>query len=80
MMEYEIAMALAFIVILIITHYVFENISEIFFVACKIITAIYLWVMLWIMTQLHRLPEWQDAFSESVSNLVNLVNFTKTEL
>lgn len=79
-MLYEIAMVLAFLVLLIITHYIFENITEIFFVACKVMTATYLWVLLWIMTQLHRLPEWQDAFSESLSNLVHLVNFTKTEL
>jgi membrane protein YdbS with pleckstrin-like domain len=79
-MEYEIAMALAFIVIFIITHYIFKNITEIFLWACKIITATYLWVLLWVLTQLHRLPEWQEAFSSSVYNLVELVNFTKTEL
>jgi len=79
-MLYEIAMALAFIVLLIITHYIFENITEIVFVACKVMTAAYLWVLLWIMTQLHRLPEWQNAFSESISNLVDLANFTKPEL
>ena len=80
MMEYEIAMALAFIVIFIITHYIFKNITEIFLWTCKIITATYLWVLLWVLTQLHRLAEWQEAFSSSVYNLVELVNFTKTEL
>lgn len=79
-MQYEIAMGLAFIVIFIFTHYIFKNIKDIFLWTCKIVTAVYLWLLLWILTQLHRLPEWQVNFKDSIYNLVELVNFTKPEL
>jgi hypothetical protein len=77
MMLYEIAMTLAFITIFIVTHYVFKNIKDIFFWTCKLLTTVYLWLLLWIVTQLHRLPEWQSAFTDSVWTLVNM---TKSEL
>jgi len=44
---------------------------------CKFLTTVYLWSLLWIATQLHRLPEWQANLSDSVWKLVNM---TKIEL
>ena len=79
-MLFEIAMFLAFITIFIIVHYVFKNIKDIMLWSCKLITAGYIWSILWILTQLHRLPEWQEAFTDSVYNIADLVNFTKPEL
>jgi len=77
MMLYETAMGLAFIAIFIVTHYIFKNLRDILLWSCKLITTAYLWSLLWIGTQLHRLPEWQNAFHESVWTLVNM---TKKEL
>jgi len=76
-MLFEIAMCLAFVVIFIMTHYIFKNLKDILLWTCKLVTSLYLWSLLWILTQLHRLPEWQTAFTDSVWTLVNM---TKSEL
>ncbi len=75
-MMFEILMTLAFIAIFITVHLIFKNITDIFIWSCKIITATYLWAILWIITQLHRLPEWQVALSTSVGDLyTNITSF-----
>ena len=76
-MLYETAMGLAFIAIFIVTHYIFKNLQDILLSSCKLLTTLYLWSLLWIGTQLHRLPEWQNAFQDSVWKIVNM---TKGEL
>lgn len=76
-MLYELTMFLIFIVILIITHYVFKNIKDIMLWSCKLITAAYIWLIIWIATQIHHLPEWQASFSTSAAKLFELVNITK---
>jgi len=45
-------------------------------IGCKLITTTYIWGVVWVMTQLHRLPEWQQELSDSVWTLVNM---TKTD-
>jgi len=81
-MMFEILMTLAFVAIFIVVHLVFKNIHDIFIWSCKIITATYLWAILWIITQLHKLPEWQLALTASMgdlySNFTSFTNFTST--
>jgi len=80
-MMFEILMSLAFVAIFIIVHLVFKNIRDIFVWSCKIITASYLWCILWIITQLHRLPEWKMDLSNSVTDLYhNLTAFVNNDL
>lgn len=76
-MLHEITFGLAFIAIFIMVHVIFKNITDIFLWTCKFITTVYLWSLVWIATQLHRLPEWQETFTESVWTIVNM---TKIEL
>ena len=76
-MLHEITLGLAFIVIFIIVHIIFKNIRDILLWSCKFITATYLWSLIWIATQLHRLPEWQETFTKSAWTLINM---TKIEL
>ena len=78
----EILFTLLFITIFIIVHYVFKNIKDICLWSCKFLTTVYLWSLVWIVTQLHRLPEWQASFSDSVWKVVNMtnINMTKFEL
>jgi len=76
-MLHEILFALLFVSIFIVVHYIFKNIKDIFMWTCKFLTTVYLWSLLWIATQLHRLPEWQANLSDSVWKLVNM---TKIEL
>ena len=76
-MLYEITMFLIFIVIFILTHYIFKNIKDIMLWSCKFITAAYLWLLVWIITQIQHLPEWQASLSTSASKLFELVNITK---
>ena len=45
--------------------------------SCKLITAAYIWLIIWIATQIHHLPEWQASFSTSAAKLFELVNITK---
>lgn len=68
---FEVLMTLAFIVIFILTHIAFKNIKDICIWSCKLITTTYLWGILWVVTQLHRLPDWKTQFSDSVWTLVN---------
>jgi len=76
-MLYELAMFLIFIVIFIVVHYIFKNIKDIMLWSCKFITAGYIWFLLWIVTQIQHLPEWQASFSTSATKLFELVNITK---
>lgn len=76
-MLHEILFALLFVTIFIIVHYIFKNLRDILLWSCKIITTVYLWSLVWIITQLHRLPEWQENLTTSVWKLVNM---TKLEL
>lgn len=77
MTMFDILMTLAFIVIFIITHIAFKNIKDICIWSCKLITTMYLWCILWVVTQLHHLPDWKAQFTDSVWTLVNM---TKKEL
>lgn len=74
----EILMFLSFITIFIIVHLLFKNIRQVFLWSCKIITTCYIWGVLWIVTQLHQLPEWKLAFEDSVQDLWSFAaNVTK---
>ena len=66
------AFALAFIVIGIGVHVVFQNIRQIFLHFCKFVVTAYIWGVLWVLVQINQLPEWQHQLSESVSLLVNM--------
>jgi|TARA_B110000091_G_scaffold182420_1_gene200420 hypothetical protein len=74
---HNLALLLGFIVIFIIVHIVFKNIRQLVLIGCKLITTTYIWAIVWVLLQLHRLPEWQQELSDSVWTLVNM---TKTEL
>lgn len=74
---YEVSMMLAFVFIFLTVHIAFKNIRQICLLSCKIITSIYLWFLVWVVTQLEHLPEWKISFSDSVWTLVNM---TKGEL
>ena len=74
---YDVTMILAFVAIFCVVHVVFKNIRQIFLLTCKCVVTIILWSFLWVATQLHHLPEWKTAFSDSVWRLVNM---TKGEL
>ena len=69
---YEITMGLAFIAIFCLVHIVFKNIMQILIWTCKITATVLLWSILWVATQLHQLPEWKTALSDSVWHLVNM--------
>jgi hypothetical protein len=73
---HNLALFLGFIVIFIFVHIVFKNIRQLLLVGCKLITTTYIWGVVWVMTQLHLLPEWQQELSDSVWTLVNM---TKTD-
>jgi len=34
-------------------------------------TTTYLWAVIWIATQIHRLPEWEISLKDSVATLMN---------
>ena len=74
---HNIALFMGFVVTFIFVHIVFKNIRQLLLIGCKLITTTYIWGVIWIMTQLHRLPEWQQELADSVWTLVNM---TKTEL
>ncbi len=57
--------------------YVFKNIKDIMLWSCKFITAAYIWLLIWITTQIQHLPEWQTSFSTSTAKLFELINITK---
>ena len=63
---YDVLMMLAFVFIFLVTHVAFNNIRQIFLWSCKLITATYVWSLLWIATQLQHLPEWKMALTDSV--------------
>lgn len=71
---YTVMMTLAFVAIFIAVHLAFQNIRQICLVTCKVVTALYMWICLWIVTQLHALPEWKEALSESVWELYNITS------
>lgn len=66
-----IALILTWILLFMLTHIAFKNIKQLCLVACTIITATYLWLVIWIATQIHRLPEWEISLKDSVQNIMN---------
>ena len=66
-----IALILTWILLFMLTHIAFKNIKQICLVSCKIMTATYLWMVIWIATQIHRLPEWEISLKDSVQNIMN---------
>jgi len=66
------AFVLAFLVIFIAVHVLFQNLRQILLQSCKIVIATYIWAVLWVIVQINQLPEWQNQLRESVSNLVNM--------
>jgi len=67
----SIALMLTWFLLFMVTHVAFQNMRQICLVTCKIITATYLWIVIWIATQIHRLPEWEIALKDSVTNIMN---------
>ena len=74
---HNLALVLGFIVIFIFVQIVFKNIRQLTLISCKLLTTTYIWGVLWVLLQLHQLPEWQQELSDSVWTLVNM---TKREL
>lgn len=75
MMFYNIAMALAYLFILMVTHMAFNNGRAICIWTCKIVAATYIWFVLWVITQMQHLPEWQMAFQDSIKYVMNSTAF-----
>ena len=74
---HNLALVLGFIVIFIFVQIVFKNIRQLTLISCKLLTTTYIWGVIWVLLQLHQLPEWQQELSDSVWTLVNM---TKREL
>ena len=55
-------MTLAFISIFIVVHVMVKNIRQICFMSCKLITTLYLWMCLWVITHLDSLPTCENVF------------------
>jgi len=70
-MFYDIAMVLSFVFIFLLTHAAFNNGRLICLWTCKLIVAIYIWFLLWIMTQINNLPEWQKELQTSIQYVMN---------
>ena len=70
-MFYNIAMALSFIFIFMLTHTAFNNGRIICLWACKLIVTTYIWFLIWVITQLNNLPEWQKELQTSVQYVMN---------
>jgi len=70
-MFYNIAMVLSFVFIFMLTHTAFNNGRMICLWTCKLITATYIWFLIWVITQLNNLPEWQKELQTSVQNVMN---------
>ncbi len=68
---YDLTMALAFVSIFCVVHVIFKNIKQICLWSLKCVVTLFLWSILWICTQLHKLPEWKIDLSNSISKLVN---------
>lgn len=72
MTTYEsIALALVWVLLFLIIHIAFKNIRQLCIWSCKILTTTYLWLVIWIATQVHRLPEWEISLKDSVANIIN---------
>jgi len=67
----SIALVLTWFLLFMVTHIAFQNMTQIWWWSCKIITTTYLWMVIWIATQIHRLPEWEIALKDSVTNIMN---------
>lgn len=74
---FDVVMALAFVAIFCVVHFIFKNIKDIFLWTCKLLTTTVIWSILWIATHMHQLPTWKLDLMDSVFRLVNL---TKGEL
>lgn len=73
----SIALILTWFLLFMVTHVAAQNMRQICLVTCKIITTTYLWLVIWIVTQLHRLPEWEIALKDSVAHIINGTLFSQ---
>mgnify|MGYP006188971133 CR=1 FL=1 len=76
----SIALALIWILIFLLTHIAFNNIKQLCLWTCKIVTTTYIWVVIWIITQIHQLPEWEMNLQDSIQNVLNGSAFQRTDL
>ena len=67
----SIALILTWFLLFLITHVAFKNMRQLCLISCKIVTTTYLWAVIWIATQIHRLPEWEISLKDSVATLMN---------
>lgn len=74
---FNVTMALAFVAIFCVVHFIFKNIRDIFLWSSKLVVTTFLWSILYIAVQMDQLPNWKSNFMDSVFRLVNL---TKGEL
>lgn len=79
-MYYEVSMALAFLLIFLITHVAFNNGRLLCVWMCKLILTTYIWFVLWVLTQMHQLPEWQRVVEDSWKSMANGTLFQHTGL
>ena len=77
-MLYNLALLLAFVVIFIVVQVVFKNMRQILLWFCKMITAFYIWAVLWVLVELRHLPEWQQQLFDSVWTLANMTKMAST--
>jgi len=76
----SIALALIWILIFLLTHIAFNNIKQLCLWTCKIVTTTYIWAVIWIITQIHRLPEWEINLQDSIQNVLNGSAFRRADL
>lgn len=76
---HNVALVLTFIVISILVHIASKNIRQILLISCQLLTSVYITGLLWILVQLHRLPEWQNELADSIWTLVNMTTATIVE-
>jgi hypothetical protein len=76
---YHVTMTLAFVAIFCLVHVIFKNIKHICFWSLKAGITVFLWSILWVCTQLHKLPEWKLDLRDSIGKLINMT-LNKAEL
>ena len=69
---YSVMMSLLFVVIFIAVHITFKNIRQVCLISCKLLTTLYLWSCLWIITHLDSLPIWKTSLTDSAWKLYNI--------
>lgn len=70
-MYYNIAMALSFVFIFMLTHTAFNNGRMICLWTCKLLVATYIWFLIWVITQINNIEEWQQELQTSVQYVMN---------